>query len=97
MLNCPYYDSTLIFESINNSNNLNKLQIKMKLKCFFMGDIDYLKVTHYFFLTWNVRWFGLTPNAYGISKLSLQFGERHENLKKSWTYQVDNQNEGIIS
>jgi hypothetical protein len=97
MLNCTYYDSTHIFESINNSNNLNKLQIKMKLEMFFHRQYWLFKSNLVFFPYMKHSLIWLTPNAYGISKVSLQCGERHENLKKSWTHQVDNQSDGIIS
>jgi len=48
----------------------------------FLGNIDYLKRIHIFpYMKGSL--FGLMPNAYGIFKLSLQFGEiKIEILKK---------------
>jgi hypothetical protein len=44
----------------------------------------------------SLIWFELIPNACGISKPFLQFGENNENLNKWWTHQVDNWSDGII-
>jgi hypothetical protein len=92
MLNCPYYDSTHIFESINNSNNLNKLQIKMKLEMFFHRQYWLFKSNSFFSLTWNVLWFGLLqmPMAYLSFHFNLEKGmkiwKNHEPIK--WTIKV---------
>jgi hypothetical protein len=47
----------------------------------FTSNIDYLIYFLVSSLHEKFLWFGLTPNAYGISKLSLQFRERNENVK----------------
>jgi hypothetical protein len=89
--------STHISKSNNNSKceqslNRNKSQI------FFHGQFWLLKNNSFLFSLHEMfPLFELIPNAYGISKFSFQFGERNENLKKWWTHQVDNQNDGIIN
>jgi hypothetical protein len=62
----------------------------------FTSNIDYLILFLVSSLHEKFLWFGLTPNAYGISKLSLHL-EKEMRMWKMWTHQEDNQIEGIIS